>query len=414
MTTIKNRRRVVVTGLGVVASNGRTVPEFLDSIRMGISGLKANTPMRDFGFLSRAWGACDLPDEAAHLPGGRYEQLAMTAAKEALADAGLTSDLAPERIGVCIASAIAGAGRMEKHLLTLIEIENGSNTARMPNDAIRAFDFGRAAYVVAESARAAGPVSNLSTGCTAGLDAIGLAYETIRDGLADVMLAGASEAPLCPLSVGAFEAIGALSTRKADSLTEISAPFSGERDGFVIAEGCGILVMEDRDHAVARDAVIYAEVVGYASVNNAYHMTDLPPAGEAMAECIRLALLDAEVTASDIDHISAHGSSTPQNDVNETSAIRQVFGAHADGVPVTSLKSMTGHALAAANAIECVAMCLEMHHGFLHPTINYRTPDPDCDLDYVPNIARAVRPSVALKLTSGFSGIHSTLVMKAA
>ena len=173
-------------------------------------------------------------------------------------------------------------------------------------------------------------------------------------------------------------------------------------------------MLEDRDRAIARGATIYAEIAGYASVNNAYHMTDLPRAGDDMAECIQLALRDAGVTASDIDHISAHGSSTPQNDVNETSAIRQVFGSLADGVPVTSLKSMTGHALAAANAIECVAMCLEMHHSFLHPTINYRTPDPECDLDYVPNVSRDTRPSVALKLTSGFSGIHSTLIMKAA
>jgi minimal PKS ketosynthase (KS/KS alpha) len=414
MTTTDSRRRVVVTGLGVVASNGRTVPEFLDSIRNGVSGLVANTPMRDFGFRARAWGACDVPDEAAALPGGRYEQLAITAANEALACAGLTGDPTPERIGVCIASAIAGASRMEEHLLTLVEIESGSNTAQMPGDAIRAFDFGRAAYAVADRARAAGPVSNLSTGCTAGLDAVGLAYETIRDGIADVMLAGASEAPLCPLSVGAFEAIGALSTRETETLTEISTPFSAERDGFVIAEGCGILVLEDRGRAIARGATIYAEIAGYASVNNAYHMTDLPPAGEDMAECIRLALRDAGVSVADIDHISAHGSSTPQNDVNETSAIRKVFGSLADGVPMTSLKSMTGHALAAANAIECVAMCLEMHHGFLHPTINYRTPDPKCDLDYVPNVSRDTRPSVALKLTSGFSGIHSTLIMKAA
>ena len=181
----------------------------------------------------------------------------------------------------------------------------------------------------------------------------------------------------------------------------------------MIAEGCGVLIVEDYEHAMRRNARIYAEISGYASVNNAYHMTDLPPDGEALARCIRLALEDAGRAPMDIDHISAHGSSTPQNDENETGAIKRAFGDHAHRLAINSLKSMTGHALAAANAIEMVALCMEMRTKVVHPTINYRKPDPNCDLDYVPNKAREMPIGAAVKLTSGFSGIHSVLVVQA-
>lgn len=421
------QRRVVITGLGVVAPNGVGVQDFWRQVRAGVSGIKPYTWGRTFGFRSRVMGTVEDFDAAAEGVAdieadghGRYLQFAVAAGRMALQDAGLgtaqaRAALDAGRVGVCVASAIADAAQMEA---CLVRLTDGGRTAV---DATRVqpadydhFDFGLAASALAREVGAAGSVTNLSTGCTAGVDALGCALDQIRSGSADLMLAGASEAPLCPLSVGSFEALGALSTRDTGSdPASASCPFTGQRDGFVIAEGCGILVLESLDHAMARGAAIYAELAGYASVNNAYHMTDLPPDGKALAQCMRLALQDAGCSLDEVDHISAHGSSTPQNDVNETGAVKEVFGALSGGLALNSMKSMTGHALAAANAVEAVALSLEIKHQVVHPTINYSKPDPACDLDYVPNKARASRIRAALKLSSGFSGIHSALVMKA-
>ena len=412
-------QKVVVTGLGVIAPNGIGRDEFWNNVCAGASGLKPNPMSADFGFKSGVFGAVEEFDSPYLGPGGRHQAFAMEAARMAVKDGAIDlSDVNPNRFGVCIASAIAGAAQMEDNLLALVAWETANaNKVLCPNlpaNAFESFDFGQASTSVASFLGARGMVVNISTGCTAGLDALGFAYNQIRSGEMDIMLAGASEAPLCPLSIGAFEALGALSTRKTDNPCLASTPFSAERDGFVISEGCGMLLLESYEHAIARRARIYAEITGYASVNNAHHMTDLPPSGEELARCMELALADAGIECSEIDHISAHGSSTPQNDVNETEAIKTVFGLLAQTIPVNSLKSMTGHSLAAANAIECIALSLELYHQKLHPTINYRKADTACDLDYVPNVGRKARIRSALKLTSGFSGIHSVLVMKAA
>lgn len=415
-------RKVVITGLGVIAPNGTGVEKFWRNTIGGVSGLKAYEWGKKFGFRSSAIGQVTdfFPAQqglsARDISGyGRYLQFALAAAKMAVQDAQLdVHAIDCTRFGVLISSAIADAASMEDNLLLLTD--NGRTNVD-PTWTDRRFydnlDFGIASTTIARQYGAAGPVANLSTGCTAGLDALGFAFEQIRSGKADVMIAGASEAPLCPLSIGSFEALGALSTRQCEDPTQASCPYTSERDGFVIAEGCGIFVLEDYEHAVKRKATIYAEISGYASVNNAYHMTDLPPDGEALARCVTLALGDAHCAPTDIDHISAHGSSTLQNDENETGAIKQVFGKHAYRLAINSLKSMTGHALAAANAIEMVGLCMEIKHKMVHPTINYRKPDPNCDLDYVPNKARAMPIRVAVKLTSGFSGIHSVVVMRA-
>jgi len=410
--------RVVVTGLGVIAPNGIGKDEFWNNACVGISGIKPNPRNADFGFKLRVVGAVEGFDSPFSGPGGRHQAFAIEAARMAVQDSEITlTTVDLYRFGVCIASAIAGAAQMEDNLLTLAAWEamdaSGDPCPDLLVDAFESFDFGQAATSVARIFGASGMVVNLSTGCTAGLDALGFAYNQIRSGDMDFMLAGATEAPLCPLSIGAFEALGALSTRETIDPCLASTPFSAERDGFVISEGCGILLLESYDHALARGATIYAEVTGYASVNNAYHMTDLPPSGEALAHCIKLALTNAGIERGEIDHLSAHGSSTPQNDVNETGAIKSVFGPLAKKIPVNSLKSMTGHALAAANAIECVALSLELFHQRLHPTVNYHRTDPACDLDYVPNIGKFSHIRSALKLTSGFSGIHSVLVMRA-
>lgn len=413
--------KVVVTGLGVIAPNGIGIQEFWRNVSGGVSGIEAFEWGRAFGFKSAVMGRVKNFDAAAHgmteaqrSHFGRYLQFALAAARMAVQDAGLDLEASQRaRVGVSIASAIADAAAMEAHLLLLTDHGRSAvDETLVPLGSFDAFDFGLAASTVAREIGAEGSVSNLSTGCTAGLDALGFALDRIRSGEADVMLAGASEAPLCPLSIGSFEALGALSTRSLDAAANASCPFSAERDGFVIAEGCGILVLESLEHARRRGARIYAELAGYASVNNAYHMTDLPPDGQALARCMTLALADAGSAVDDIDHISAHGSSTPQNDVNETGAIKAVFGARAPALAVNSLKSMTGHALAAANAVEAVALSLEIGHQSVHPTINYRVPDPQCDLDYVPHRARAMPVRSAMKLSSGFSGIHSVIVMR--
>lgn len=415
-------KKVVITGLGVIAPNGIGIEKFWGNTIQGISGIKSYEWGKRFGFKSASIGQVEgfSPflyniSERQIQGSGRYLQFALAAANMAVTDADLKiNEIERTRFGVMVASAIADAATMEKNLL----IMTNNGTEDVNSDwASRQFydnlDFGIAAASIARQYGAMGPVSNLSTGCTAGLDALGFAFEQIRSGKADVMIAGASEAPLCPLSIGAFEALGALSTRDCSDKTQASCPFSAERDGFVIAEGCGIFILEEYTHAIQRGAKIYAEVAGYASVNNAYHMTDLPPDGEALARCMHAALEDANCDIDAIDHIGAHGSSTAQNDANETGAIKQVFGERAYQIPVNSLKAMTGHALAAANAIELVALCLEIQHQMIYPTINYHQVDEQCDLDYVPNEARVASIRSAIKLSSGFSGIHSAVVLQA-
>jgi 3-oxoacyl-(acyl-carrier-protein) synthase len=417
------RRKVVVTGFGVIASNGTGVAQFWRNVAEGVNGVTPSLAHLKHGFASRAYGAVKDFEPFGHgaprtisVRRGRHVEFALAASSMAIEDARIDSDtLDADRFGVVISTAVADAGSMERDLLLL------SADGRIAVDATRAearfvdsLDFGRAARETAMRFNARGAVTTISTGCTAGLDALGFAVDEIREGRADVMLAGASEAPLCPLAIGSFEALGALSTRSCADPTEASTPFSADRDGFVIAEGCGMMVLESEEHVAARGARVYAELAGFASVNNAYHMTDLAPDGLAMARCISLALDDAGCDPAVIDHVSAHGSSTPQNDVNETAAIKSVFGARAKHIPINSLKSMTGHALSASNAIEAIAVCLEIHNGLLHPTINYRRPAEECDLDYVPNVARPAKIGAALKLASGFSGIHSVLVIRAA
>lgn len=408
------KKRVVITGLGVVSPNGIGTQDFWQSITQGASGIRPYSWGKALGFESSCSGQVTnftpKPEDEGH---SRYVQFALAAADMAMRDAGLSltrDELS--RTGVVISSAIADAETMETNLLTLT---NGGTAdvdkSRVDDTYYDTFDFGMAASVVAKRHGAEGVVCNLSTGCTAGLDALGYALDQIRSGEADIMLAGASEAPLCPLSIGSFEALGALSHRTVKA-EEASCPFTTERDGFIIAEGCGMFLLESYESAVKRGAYIYAELAGYSSVNNAWHMTDLAADGADLARCMEQALNDADCPFEEVNHVSAHGSSTAQNDINETNAIKSVFGPCAKEIPVNSLKSMTGHSLSAANAVESVALCLEMKHGYLHPTINYRHPDPECDLDYVPNTGRDSQINVALKLSSGFSGIHSVIVLK--
>jgi 3-oxoacyl-(acyl-carrier-protein) synthase len=256
-----------------------------------------------------------------------------------------------------------------------------------------------------------GVCSTLSTGCTAGTDSLGFGLETIQDGEHDVMICGAAEAPLTPITFGAFDVVNVLSVRN-DEPKKASRPFDNKRDGFVLGEGAGILVLEELNHALKRNARIYCEVIGFGTSCNAFHMTDLPGDGQAMVSCITLALKDAGIKPTEVDYINAHGSSTRMNDIFETSAYKTVFGDYAYKLPASSFKSMIGHPLAAANAIELTVCAMIFEKNILPPTINQEEKDPQCDLYYIPNKAIAKKVNMILKTSSGFSGIHSSLLLK--
>ncbi|MDD5237994.1 MAG: beta-ketoacyl-[acyl-carrier-protein] synthase family protein, partial [Candidatus Omnitrophica bacterium] len=256
-----------------------------------------------------------------------------------------------------------------------------------------------------------GVCNTLSTGCTAGTDSLGFGLETIQDGEHDIMVCGAAEAPITPITFGAFDVVSVLSARN-DAPESASRPFDKKRDGFVLSEGAGILILEEMDHAMRRNAHIYAEVIGFGTSCNAFHMTDLPADGTAMATCIDLALKDARIKPNEVDYINAHGSSTRMNDIFETAAYKTIFGDYAYKLPASSMKSMIGHPLAAANAVELTVCSMIFEKNILPPTINQEEKDPLCDLDYIPNVARPKNVNIILKTSSGFSGIHSSLVLR--
>jgi 3-oxoacyl-(acyl-carrier-protein) synthase len=273
------------------------------------------------------------------------------------------------------------------------------------------FDFNTPAAVVADQLRCGFGAVTVTTGCTGGLDAIGAAMAAVRRGELDVAVAGAAEAPITPLVVAAFARIGATSRRNEDP-PRASRPFDAGRDGFVLGEGAGMVVIETAAHALARGARIHGTLAGYASVNSCFHMTDIPVDGRPIARSARLALRDAQGAAEEVDAINAHGSSTPQNDVAEAAAYRQLFGPRGAEIPVTSLKSQIGHPLAASNSIEVVAALLSLRHGLIPPTINLARKDARCPLDVVTGEPRRVRVRCMLKTSSGFAGIHSSLVLR--
>ncbi|MGH9346872.1 MAG: beta-ketoacyl-[acyl-carrier-protein] synthase family protein, partial [Vicinamibacterales bacterium] len=282
-----------------------------------------------------------------------------------------------------------------------------------PAELLRQMSFHSVAVELAARSGAAGPALTISTGCTAGLDAVATAFDLIRSGVADAAIAGSAEAPLTPVVMAAFDLIGATTRRNHDP-GRASRPFDRDRDGFVLAEGAALILLEEHARAVKRGARIYAEIRGTASVSNAFHMTNLPAAGEALARCIREALVDAQIDAEHVDHVSAHGSSTQQNDLCETNAIKAALGETAARVTVNALKSMVGHALGASNALEVACCALELRHQFVCPTANLEEPGPGCDLDYVRGSGRARRLRHVVKLSNGFSGIHTAMVLSEA
>ncbi|MBM9509881.1 beta-ketoacyl-[acyl-carrier-protein] synthase family protein [Actinacidiphila acididurans] len=412
-------RRVAVTGIGVVAPGGVGVPAFWDLLTAGRTATRGITRFDPEGFRSRIAAECDFDPLAGGLTAEQvarcdlYVQFALVAAAEAVRDSGL--DLTAEdpwRIGVSLGTAVGGTTRLE-HDYTLVS-SSGERWDVEPGPAgphlHRAFQPSALASEVAEEFGAHGPVQTVSTGCTSGLDAVGYAFQTIEEGRADICVAGASDSPISPITVACFDAIKATSPNNDDP-THASRPFDAGRDGFVLGEGGAVLILEELEHARARGATVYCELTGYASFSNAHHMTGLTREGLEMAEAIEKALAHGRIDASRIDYVNAHGSGTKQNDRHETAAVKRVLGQHAFRTPMSSIKSMVGHSLGAIGAIELAACALALARGVVPPTANYETPDPECDLDYVPRTARELKLRTVLSVGSGFGGFQSAVVL---
>ncbi|MFE1251774.1 beta-ketoacyl-[acyl-carrier-protein] synthase family protein [Streptomyces sp. NPDC058735] len=412
-------RRVAVTGIGVVAPGGTGIPAFWDLLTAGRTATRGITFFDPSDLRSQIAAECDF-DPAAHGLDARdvercdrYIQFALVAADEAVRDAGV--DLGAEnpwRVGVSLGTAVGGTTRLE-HDYVLVSHSGRRwdvDHREAGPDLHRAFSPSTLASTVAERFGAHGPVQTVSTGCTSGLDAVGYAFHTVEEGRADVCIAGASDSPISPITMACFDAIKATSPNNGDP-AHASRPFDANRDGFVMGEGGAVLVLEELEHARARGARVYCELGGYATFGNAYHMTGLTSEGLEMARAIEDALDHARLDPTAIDYVNAHGSGTKQNDRHETAAVKRVLGPHAYETPMSSIKSMVGHSLGAIGAIELVACVLALAHQVVPPTANYETPDPECDLDYVPRVARERNLGSVLSVGSGFGGFQSAVVL---
>jgi 3-oxoacyl-[acyl-carrier-protein] synthase II len=411
-------RRVVVTGMGALTPLGNDVATYWACLIAGKSGIDTIASFDPSRLDSQIAGEVRGFDAEQAMPrkeirrNDRYVHFAWAAAAEALSDAGLPNPIddvtLAERTGVIIGSGIGGINTMirdiiEAHDLGVERIGPFLVTALIP-------DMG--AGYVAIYANARGPNYATVSACSSSNHAIGDALNIIRRGDADVMIAGGAEAGIGEIPVAAFAAMRALSTKRNATPQEASRPFDADRDGFVMADGSGILVLEALEHATARGARIHAELVGYAATDDASHITLPAPGGRGAAGSMKLALADAGMTTEQIDYINAHGTSTRPNDSAETAAIKTVFGERAYAIPVSSTKSMTGHLLGAGGGIEAIACIQAIKNGVLPPTINYENPDPECDLDYVPNVARQVPISTAMSNSFGFGGHNATLIFQ--
>lgn len=406
-------RRVVVTGLGLVTPLGTGVDKTWKALCAGESGIGRITRFDPTGYDAQIAGEVKDFDPAQFIEKKEIKKMdtfihyAVGASQLAVDDAKLK--VAPEeatRVGVYIGSGIGGLGSIEHYHDVLREKGPG----RVSPFFIPMTIINLASGQVAIRVGAKGPNSCAVTACATGNHCIGDAYRLIQRDDADVMIAGGAEAAITPLGVAGFASAKALSFRNDDP-TKASRPFDKDRDGFVLGEGAGVVVLEELEHARARGARIYAEVIGYAMNSDAYHITAPPEEGEGAVRCMEMALKDAGVAKTDIGYINAHGTST-MADAIETKAIKHVFGEQAYRIPVSSTKSMTGHLLGAAGGIEAVFSILALHHGILPPTINLDHPDPACDLDYVPNTARSVQTQVVLSNSFGFGGVNACLLFR--
>ncbi len=408
-------RRVVITGLGVVTSLGHDVDTFWSSLIAGRGGIHRITLFDPTNFASqigaevRDWDAAKHMDPKEVRRNDRYTHFGFVAAKQAVRDAGLDPVTENgDRIGVIIGSGIGGMWTYESQLKVLAE----RGPRKVSPFTIPSLIGNMCAGLVAIELGARGPSFGLVSACASGSHALGEAAHAIRRGDVDVMVAGGSEAAITPFAYASFCSMKAMSTRN-DAPDKACRPFDRGRDGFIMGEGAGVLVLESLEHAQARGARIYCELAGYAATSDAYHITSPDPEGRGLSLAMTRALASARVAPEEIDYINAHGTSTPYNDKFETLAVKKVFGEHARKLAISSTKSMTGHLLGAAGGIESVICAKTIQTGRIAPTINLDDPDPDCDLDYVPNVAREVKVRTVLSNNLGFGGQNAAVVFRA-
>ncbi len=407
-------RRVVITGIGLESPVGSDKETFWNNIISGKSGISAVESFDVSQYPCRIAGEIKDFEPSLHMEKkeakrvDRYTQLGVAAAIKAWSDSGLNDfKLDKDEVGVLVGSGIGGIQTIEQQLKVLAE----KGPRRVSPFLVPALIANMASGYISMLLGLRGPNSTVVTACATATHAVGDACHIIRRGDANIMLAGGAEAAISHLAFSGFSAARALSTRN-DQPEQASRPFDLKRDGFVMGEGAGVVVLETLDHALSRRANIYGEVVGYGMSGDAYHMTAPDPDGKGAFLCMQRALKSADVEPVEVDYINAHGTSTEFNDKIETMAIKNLFGEHAYNLAISSTKSMTGHLLGAAGAIELIATLLIMQHQVIHPTINYENPDPECDLDYVPNKARESAVSLAISNSFGFGGTNATLAVK--
>jgi 3-oxoacyl-[acyl-carrier-protein] synthase II len=415
METSSSPRRVVVTGLGAVTSLGHDVETFWAGLLAGRCGVRRVSLFDPSEFACQIGAEVRDWDAAAHMDpkevrrNDRYTHFGFVAAKQAVKDAGLVMEREDgDRVGVMVGSGIGGMFTFETQLRVMAE----RGPRKVSPFTIQSLIGNMCSGLVAIDLGARGPNFGLVSACATGTHAIGEAAHAIRRGDADVMVAGGSEAAITPFAYASFCAMKAMSLRN-DSPQTASRPFDLQRDGFIMGEGSGILVLESFEHAQARGAHIYCELAGYAATCDAFHITQPDPEGKGLSMAMKRALASAGAAPESVDYINAHGTSTPYNDKYETLAIKKVFGDHAYKIPVSSTKSMTGHLLGAAGGIESVVSVKTIQTGMIAPTINLTEPDPDCDLDYVPNQARSAKVRTVLSNNLGFGGQNASVVFRA-
>jgi len=409
-----SRRRVVITGLGIVSPLGNCLEDAWKGICSGRSGIAEITRFDTTGFKTKIAGELKNFDPLTFVDSKERRRLddfiiyALAASEMALNDSGLViDDRNAEKVGVILGSAIGGLSTMEKEKETILNL----GPKKMSPFAIPAVLANLAPGHVSIRFGAKGPISCVVTACASGNNAISDAFRTIACGYADAMIAGGTEAAVTPLTIAGFNAMRAISTRNEEP-ERASRPFDRDRDGFIVSEGCGILILEELSHALERGARIHAEIAGTGSTSDAFHMAAPPPGHAGAVRCMRLALQDAGMEPTDIDYINAHGTSTPLNDIYETDAIKKVFGGYSGKLAVSSTKSMTGHMLGAAGGVEAIFSVKAIQEGIVPPTINLDNPDPECDLNYTPHTAQRRKIRAAMSNTFGFGGVNSVVVFK--
>ena len=408
------RRRVVVTGVGLVIPTGIGVETAWKNACEGRSGIGLLTRFDTNGFETKIAAEVKNFNPELYIDKKEIKKMdlfihyAIAAAKEALEDARLV--ITPEnseQIGVTVGTGLGGLPSIERYHKVLLERGPSRITPFFIPMLIANLASGQIAILFGPK----GPNTCVVTACATGAHCIGDAFRTIVYGDAEAMIAGGTEANITPLTVGGFNAMKALSTRN-DEPEKACRPFEKNRDGFVVAEGSGIVILEELQFALKRNAKIYAELIGYGYTGDAYHITAPPPDGDGAVRCMRMAIKDAGLKPEDVDHINAHGTSTPLNDLTETVAIKKVFGDYAKKIPISATKSMTGHLLGAAGSTEAIFTVLAIRDGIMPPTLNYEEPDPQCDLDYVPNVSRRKSLKIAMSNAFGFGGTNATLIFK--